>query len=163
MKKKKLSKPILNLLFFVLLGVGFFIMWNKQMPFDTKSEKAAEEPVQKTGTIYSMDPLVVELAGRYLNVSKVEEGKRPQIGTRKRYLRIAIDLELENEMAVTEVEEQLDQIRDTLLEIISSKKVRDIENVEGKTALGNEIADKLNIIFEKHVVTNVFFEEFIIQ
>ena len=99
-----------------------------------------------------MEPLVVELAGRYLNVTKVEEGKRPQIGTRKRYLRIAIDLELENERAVTELEKQLDQIRNAIPEIVSSKKVKDIENAEGKTALGKEISDKLNIIFKKHAV-----------
>jgi len=97
-------------------------MWGKQMPFDTKTKKAAdEEAVQKTGTVYSLEPLVVELAGRYLNVTKVEEGKRPQIGTRKKYLKIAVDLELNNETAVKNLEKQLDQIRNAIREIASSK------------------------------------------
>jgi flagellar basal body-associated protein FliL len=164
MKKKTLSRPVLSFLFFVILGVAFFIMWGKQMPFDAKTKKAADEKaVQKTGTIYSLEPLVVELAGRYLNVTKVEEGKRPQIGTRKKYLIIAVDLELKNEIAVKNLEKQLDQVRDAIREIASSKKVKDIENIEGKTALSNEIADKLNIILQEHTVTNAFFAEFIIQ
>jgi flagellar basal body-associated protein FliL len=164
MKKKTLSKPVATFLFFVILGVAFFVMWGKQMPFDAKTKKVGEEKSTKdTGTVYSLEPFVVELAGRYLNVTKVEEGKRPQIGTRKKYLRIAVDLELKNDMAVIELEKQLDQIRNIIPEIVSLKKVKDIENVEGKTALGNEIADQLNIILKEHAVTNVFFAEFIIQ
>lgn len=164
MKKKTLPRPVLSFLFFVILGVAFFIMWGRQMPFEAKTKKAADEKAaQKTGTVYSLEPLVVELAGRYLNVTKVEEGKRPQIGTRKKYLRIGVDLELKDETAAKELEKQLDQIRDAIREIASSKKVKDIENVEGKTALSHEIADKLNIILQKHIVTNAFFSEFIIQ
>lgn len=164
MKKKTLPKPVLIFLFFAILGVAFFINWGKQMPFDTKTKKAVDENVVlKTGTVYSLEPLVVELAGRYLNVTKVEEGKRPQIGTRKKYLSIAVDLELKNEMAVKELEQQLDQVRDAIREIASSKKVKDIENVEGKTAFSNEIVNKLNRILQEDTITNVFFAEFIIQ
>ncbi len=164
MKKKTLPKPVLIFLFFAILGVAFFIMWGKQMPFDTKTKKAVDENVVlKTGTVYSLEPLVVELAGRYLNVTKVEEGKRPQIGTRKKYLSIAVDLELKNEMAVKELEQQLDRIRDAIREIASSKKVKDIENVEGKTAFSTEIVNKLNRILQEDTITNVFFAEFIIQ
>ena len=164
MKKKTLPKPVLIFLFFAILGVAFFINWGKQMPFDTKTKKAADEKaVQQTGTVYPLEPLVVELAGRYLNVTKVEEGKRPQIGTKKKYLSIAVDLELKNEMAVKELEKQLDQVRDAIREIASSKKVKDIENVEGKTAFSKEIVNKLNRILQEDTITNVFFAEFIIQ
>jgi flagellar basal body-associated protein FliL len=164
MKKKTLPRPVLSFLFFVILGVAFFIMWGKQMPFDTKAKKTADKKaVQNTGTVYSLEPLVVELAGRYLNVTKVEEGKRPQIGTRKKYLKIAVDLELKDEMAVKNLEKQLDQIRDAIREITSSKKVKDIENVEGKTALSDEIVYKLNRILQEDTITNAFFAEFIMQ
>jgi flagellar basal body-associated protein FliL len=76
---------------------------------------------------------------------------------------MAVDLELANEKAVEDLEQQLDQIRVAISEIASSKEVKDIENAEGKAALAKEIVSKLNGILQEDMVTDIFFEEFIIH
>ncbi len=164
MPKKTPPKSALYILFFIIMGLAFFIMWGRQLPFDSKVKKdTAEKAVQKVGPVYSLEPLVEELAGRYLKVTKAEEGKRPRIGSGKKYLKIALDLELKDENTAEELGQRLAQIRAAVLEIVSSKKVTDIEGVEGKKALSDEIAGQLNRILQEDIVTDVFFAEFIIQ
>jgi len=144
--------------------MAFFVMWGRELPFESKTTNDTDEKVvTEAGPVYSLEPLAVELAGRYLKVTKVEEGKRPKIGTRKRYLSMAVDLVLANEKAVEDLEKQLDQVRLAIAEIASSKEVKDIENAEGKAALGKEIVAKLNGILQKEMVTDIFFSEFIIR
>ena len=162
MQKKPLPKAVLHLLLFILLGVVFFVMWGKGFQSDSRTEKSAtENTVKKIGPLYSLEPVVVELAGRYLSVTKVEEGKRPHIGTGKRYLRIALDLELKNEKTIQELEKNLPRVKEAFSQIASSKTVKSIESIEGKTAFRNEIIGKLNSIFQEDLITNVFFVVFI--
>lgn len=164
MQKKTVPKSVRNFLFFVVLGLAFFVMWGRQFQFDSKiKNKADENAVQKTGPICSLEPFVVELAGRYLKVNKVEEGRPPYVGTRKRYLSAAIDLELRDEKALEVFETRRDEIRVVVSQIACSKNVKDVEIAKGKTALGNEIATKINSILGEDIVTKVFFAEFIIH
>ena len=47
--------------------------------------------------------------------------------------------------------------------ILPSKQFDDIASMEGKIALRDEIMAKLNSLFAKNVVTNIFFTEFVVQ
>ena len=162
MPKKTFPKPFLNLLFFILLALVFFATWGKEFSFDSWTKKTADEPpVQETTPRYSLEPLVVELAGRYLKVTKREE-KRPQLGTRKKYLRIAVDIEVKDETVKKELEKKLSQIKDAVSEIVSAKRVKDIETAEGKTALSDEMVRELNRILQREGVTQILYREFII-
>jgi len=164
MQKKTVPKSVRNFLFFVVLGLAFFVMWGRQFQSDSKIKNSADEnTVQKTGPIYSLEPFVVELSGRYLKVNKFEEGKPPYVSTGKRYLSAVVDLELRDEKALEVLERRRDEIRIAVSEIASSKNVKDIENAKGKTALGNEMAARINSILEEDVVIKVFFAEFIIH
>lgn len=124
---------------------------------------AKEKSAQRTGPVYSLEPLVVELAGRYLKVSRGEEGRQPLISTRKKYLCIVVDLELKDEKAIIAVKKRLPQIRDAISEKASSKTVKDIEKIDGKKVLSDEIFIKLNRILREDIVTDVFFSEFTVQ
>ncbi len=164
MQKKTLPKSVLNVMFFIIMGLVFCVMWGKELPFDAMLKKGAEEKaVQKKVSEYSLEPIVVELAGRYLKVDKAEEGTRPHVGTRNKYLKIAIGFELKNETAAKELENRLIQVRDAVTELASSKKFQDIETVEGKAALGDEIVVKLNSILQEDSINKAFFAEFIVH
>lgn len=164
MPKKTTSNPVLTFLFFALIGVAFFILWGKQFNFDFRTEKdVANEAVQETGEIYSLEPIVVELAGRYLKVEENENEGPPRIGTGKKYLRLTVDLELKNKTMRENLEKKLPQIRGAVSEIASSKNARDIETAKGKTSLQAEIAGRLNSILGEEGVRKVFFADFIIQ
>ena len=47
--------------------------------------------------------------------------------------------------------------------ILPSKRFEDIASMEGKTALRDEIIEKLNSLFPKAVITDIFFTEFVVQ
>jgi len=164
MARKTTSNPVLTFLFFALIGGAFFILWGKQFNFDFETEKElANEAVQETGEIYSLEPIVVELAGRYLKVEENENEGPPRIGTRKKYLGVTVNLELKNETMREDLEKKLPQIRDAVSEIVSSQKARDIKTAKGKDSLQVEIADRLNSILGEKGVSKVFFADFIIQ
>ena len=164
MPRKTTSNSALTFLFLALIGVAFFILWGKQFNFNFETEKdAANEAVQETGEIYSLEHIVVELAGRYLKVEENENEGPPRIGTGKKYLRITVDLELKNKTMREDLEKQLPQIRGAVSEIASSKNARDIETTKGKTSFQDEIAGRLNSILGEEGVSKVFFADFIIQ
>ncbi len=160
MPRKILLKSIPTLLFFVLIGVAFFFLWSKQSNFDSGTGKKL---VEKNQSEYTLDAFVVKLAGKYLAVSNVDNGRPPWIGTKNKYLKMVFVLKLKAENIVGELEKKLPQIRVTISDTTSGKSVKDIETVEGKVALQSEIVGKINRILEKEGVCEVLITEFIIQ
>ena len=161
MPRKTPAKPFLTFLVFVLIGLAFFFLWSRQFPFDPQGGKTQDhEMLPEAGLIYSLEPIVTELAGRYLMVAENEKGKDPKIGTRKKQLFLAVDLEVETETMREELEKQLPQIKAAITGIAAEKNAKEMETVEGKAVLRAEIVIKLNRILEKSVVNEVFFREF---
>ncbi len=164
MENKTLKRPVLTVLLFFIIGLAFYVMWDREFPFTSKDpDRSAEKSEQTTGPMYSLQPLVVELSGTYINVIPAEEGGQPRLGTRKKYLWLTIDLELRDKGAVSFLKKKKDLIIPAVTSAASSKKAKDIETVEGKTALGNEIAEKLNESLQQECVVRVHFKDFVIQ
>lgn len=164
MPRKTPSRPVLTVIFFVLIGVAFFMLWNSQLRLDPQVEKHMDhEAVQETVSIYPLEPVVVELAGRYLMVTNKEEADRPRIGVRKKYLRVGVDLLIKDENMSDDIKKNLPRIRAAVSEIISTKNAKEMETSEGKTALQVEITDRLNTILQKEVINKVFFGDFVIH
>ncbi len=97
--------------------------------------------------MYSLDSFVVNLA---------EEGSN-------RYLRVTMGFELDNEILKTEIEQRLPQIRNAMLMILPSKKVAELNTVDGKIALRDNIMQEINEFLTTGEVTNIYFTEFVIQ
>jgi flagellar FliL protein len=154
-----MSNKILYLLVSVVLvliiglAAAFFMMWNKLSSLDmsanlTADAQAAQQQGQNgMGPIYSLDTFIVNLA---------DDG-------RSRYLRVTMDLELFSAADEGALDDRLPQVRDSILMILPSKQFEDIASMEGKTALRNEIITKLNGMFNKNLVSNIFFTEFVVQ
>ena len=140
-------------LFMAVAGAGFYILWQK-MPGSSAnsvmtSESATEKepPSKGLGPIYSINPFVINLAG----------------SGGKRFLRVKMALELKGQRTFEQVHAQLPRVKDTLLTILSAKKFQDINTVEGKSDLRTEIAAKMDTLFSKGAVTNVYLTEFVIE
>ena len=140
------------------LGGGLFMMWNKLSAMETRSQSAAENaeqgdqdssvPVEKLlGPIFSLDTFIVNLA---------DEGG-------KRYLRMTIDLELDSEELESEVKKRLPQVRDSILTILPTKRFDDISTAKGKTALRDQMLERINGLVARGKVTNIYFKEFVVQ
>lgn len=141
------------LLIVVAMGGGFFMMWNKMSSMnvvnseEVENETEVEEDVETMGPTKKLETFIVNLA---------DKG-----GTR--YLRVSMDLELENEEAVKVVEKRLPKIRDAILMILPTKKYEDIGTVEGKSVLRNEMLTKLNELMKPEEIRNIYFTEFVVQ
>ena len=81
----------------------------------------------------------------------------------KRYLKISIEIEVKGKDPEKLVEKDMPMIKDALIMLLSSKTYDDLSTLEKKYKLKLEIAQRLNQIFGKPLVTNVFFTQFLIQ
>jgi len=155
MSNKLLILLIGVLLVFMLgMGGGLFMMWNKLAELSVQgaanagtNPAAGASPEQPLGPIYSLETFIVNLADKGGN----------------RYLRVTMDFELGNAELQGEVEKRLPQIRDSILMILPSKRFEDISSVEGKTALRDEILEKLNSLLTLGKISNIYFKEFVVQ
>ena len=147
MTRKKLIIFIIIPLIFVSVGAVFFVVWNKTSFFSSQTEKVPENNSEVIRSVYSLDTFIVNLA---------DKGGR-------RFLRVTMDLELKDESLAGEIDKRLSQIRDSILMIIPTKRFEDINSVEGKIALSDEIMTKLNFFLKEESITNIYFVEFVIQ
>jgi flagellar FliL protein len=81
----------------------------------------------------------------------------------KRYLKIAIQLELTNQQASQELNKRNVEVRDMLLMILSSKEYSDIGTASGKMVLKRELATRLNKMLKDGQVKEIYFTEFLVQ
>jgi flagellar FliL protein len=81
----------------------------------------------------------------------------------KRYLKLTLSLELENEKLKEEVDNRLPRLQDGILVLLSTKSFADISTLEGKRRLRMEIINRINAILKTGKVKSVFFSEFVIQ
>jgi flagellar FliL protein len=75
----------------------------------------------------------------------------------KRYLKLTLSLELNNEQAKPEVDTRLPQVRDAVLLLLSSLTFDDIRTVEGKMRLRQQIISRCNTFLATGQVTGCIF------
>ncbi len=151
-KSKLLLIVIIGVLLLALIGVGGIIVFK----FVT-AEKNGEETVAETteekkdpsklGAVVALDPFIVNLTG--------ESGKR--------YLKVTIQVELNDEKVGEELTNKMPQIKDSIITVLSSKVTGDLLTIEGKFKLKEEILTRINRILTMGVVKNVYYVEFVIQ
>ena len=163
-KKGGLLKWIILLLLLIILGAGGFFGYKyffagtdnatkaeegtSSQGEEAAQEEQAEEPAEQGPTeMYSLPPFVVNLAD--------------PLG--RRYLKVAIDVEVINKTVANEIDKNLPRVKDTLLLLLSSKTFADLDSMEEKIELKNEIVQRLNQILGKGKVVNVYFTEFVAQ
>ncbi len=154
-KKILIVLVLVGILVFGMFGAGFYIIWNKvssmgqRMPpaVAQKAGTDAKAAANTTGPMYSLETFIVNLAE--------ENGNR--------YLRVTMDLEMSDESVREEIKARLPQIRNALLMILPSKRIRDISTSQGKDALRQQIIDAINQLLPKGKIRNVYFTEFVIQ
>jgi len=151
-KKLMLVIIIVSVVFMGIMGAGFYVLWNKVAPPDPEAQidldqSEENKDADKIRPVHSLSTFVVNLADR----------------GGSRFLITTLDLELTDEAAVEEVKQRLPQIKNAVLMIIPSKTSKEIKTIEGKTAMRDEIMEKLNSFLKNGSVTNIYFTEFVIQ
>lgn len=151
---KKKKSPLLFIIIGVavlLLGGGGFVAYTmffkSPAPAPDAAAPEAAKPAASFGKVYKLDTFVVNLS---------DPGG-------KRYLKTRIELEFINPEVEEELNGRLPQIRDVVLLLLSSKTLEDVQGVEGKIALRNELLMRINQILKTGKLKNLYFTEFIVQ
>jgi flagellar FliL protein len=140
--KGKLKKIImLTLVAIVLLGGGGFAY----LAFFDEPAPAKKEHAEKA--IMGLEPFLVNLADK----------------DARRYLKVKIDLEVDNEKVAKELEKSMPRIRDQLIFLLSSKSYQDIATPDGKHQLKKEILERLAATPHGKKISGAFFTEFVAQ
>ena len=154
MSKKGLIILIICFLVIAMaVGAGLFLFWGKVSGIGSETVETNGKVLEKKDakimikSLLSLETFVVNLA---------DPGG-------KRYLRVSIALEIDDKDFVEEAKKAIPQMRDKILMILPAKKFSDIRTSSGKDALRDEIIAQLNPLLEKSKITNLYFQEFVVQ
>ena len=169
-KKKKLIIIGAAVAVAIILGAVVFMMMGKgdkkeagKEGAETKTEAAAgggghgaAAPAGKEGAagaagaatnIFPLDPFIVNIYD----------------GQELRYLKVKIEMEMASPAVKAEVEARLAPIKDAILVLLSSKTMQDIQDVQGKNQLKEEIMAAVNKNIPPGKIAKIYFTDFVVQ
>lgn len=155
-KVSKLMMPLFVVLNFTVLGVGSFMTYKATLGWVRPSvrEPAAIEQLKeeretegvRESVLYTMPTFTVNLEGQP-----------------RRIIRVSLTLEMLDKDGFEEVVRNSPAARDSIVRILNSKTYDDIETIQGKLFLKDQIAVTLNKSLEEGVVKDVYFGDFLVQ
>lgn len=137
------------------LGVGAFMVFSTTIGYTPPSQKDAEltreiaafeEKLKQGPVMYTLDTFNTNLSG-----------------VPRRLIRVEMNLEMLNEEGFEEVFKLGAGSRDAIVRILNAKQFDDVESVQGKLQLKNEIITQINGYLDKGVVKNVYFSNFVVE
>jgi flagellar FliL protein len=84
-------------------------------------------------------------------------------GQELRYLKVKVELEMVGPAVKGEIEGRLAPIRDSILILLSAKTLQDIQDVQGKNNLKDEILGAINKNIPPGKIAKVYFTDFVVQ
>jgi|WetSurMetagenome_2_1015567.scaffolds.fasta_scaffold76129_1 flagellar protein FliL len=146
--KRSLKKIlIMGVLGLLLVGGGLvaYVMFTDDPPVG--KEAHASQAASKNVVNMPLEPFLVNLADK----------------ESRRYLKLKVELEVNNEETAKELEKSMPRIRDTLILLLSNKTYLDLASYQGKQQLKQEIKQKVTSLPGGNKISDVFFTEFVAQ
>jgi len=151
----------------IILGAVVFMMMGKGDKKETKKEGAeaqteakAEGKAEGGGhgaaaggkegaatNIYPLEPFIVNIYD----------------GQELRYLKVRVELEMVGQGVKPELEARLAPIRDAILVLLSTKTLQEVQDIQGKTQLKDEILGAVNKHIPPGKIAKVYFTDFVVQ
>jgi flagellar FliL protein len=166
--KKPLNLVLIGQLVFAVINLGmvgigaYFIYastlgWRApqitEQQLAEQHEKEVRESSQQVGPlVYTMDKFTVNLAGDPLRDPR-------------RTIQLEVNLDMLNKEGFEEVinNDLRAKARDKIIQILGNKSYAEVETIQGKLFLKDQIAMELNSILDKGVVKDVYFTNFVVQ
>lgn len=108
---------------------------------------AAGGATSPAANIFPLDPFIVNIYD----------------GQELRYLKVKVELEMISPAIKSEIEGRLAPIRDSILILLSAKTLQDIQDVQGKNSLKEEILGAINKNIPPGKIAKVYFTDFVVQ
>ncbi len=138
---------------FVIIGVaivaaalavaGTLLFTGESKGSSPKAEKVSPE----TMAMFSLEPFIVNIYD----------------GQDLRYLKLRVEMELSDVEAKTELTARQAQIRDAILSILTTKTFQDLQYLQGKNQLKQEIMAAVTKIVTPGKVKQIYFTDFVVQ
>ena len=155
-KRSSLKLIIIGVLV-IILGAGGYLGWDlfikgnkvkEQISEETRPQKNKKEKEEAVVT-YPLDTFIVNLMDKS--------------GSGKRYLKVAIILEIGKQEQTMILDKYKAQLTDTILILLSSKSFNEISTMEGKLGLKRALLSRINQILGDVVARRIYFKEFVVQ
>lgn len=151
-KSKLLLFVIIGLGTIVLAGGGFFAYstFFASKPTAITDDLAAgktSDPQKIIGETMAMSPFIVNLAD--------PKGKR--------YLKVTIEIEFEDQTALERAQKATPKLRDTVIMMLTSLAFEDVMTPEGKVRIRDELLERFNQALKPDRINNIYFTEFVVQ
>ena len=137
-------------------GAMFFLGGSEKEPEAAKAEAKAEggHGEAKDGggavgvsSIYPMEPFIVNIYD----------------GQELRYLKLKVEFEMQNAIVKTELEAKLAPLRDAILILLTTKTMQEIQDLQGKNQLREQILAAVEKVVPPGKVIKVYFTDFVVQ
>lgn len=147
-RKLSLKKILILAVLGLVLTAGGLVAYIVMVDEPSSGQEAhAGQNAAKHRVNMPLDPFLVNLADKET----------------RRYLKLKVELEVEDEAAVKELQNSLPRIRDTLILLLSSKTYLDLSSLEGKQQLKEDIKKKVTALPGGKKVSDVYFTDFVAQ
>jgi flagellar FliL protein len=112
------------------------------------TKKADEAKKKEPPTIYPLEPFIVNISD----------------GQNIRYLKLKVELDVTaGEEAKAELDRYLAPLRDSILVLLTSKTLQDVQDLPGKNRLREEILATASKILPPGKIHRVYFTDFVVQ
>ncbi len=145
-KKKFILFGLVGILVLAIAGGVAFFFLGKKGEKKGKEKKKEEVKVEKRFFV-TLDPLVVNL----LDPSG------------KRYIQIQIALQVKSPKDKEEIENNLPIIRDTMIDVLSSKTPDDVLEPDSKEKIKKELLEKLNEALGADIIENIYIIQYLVE
>lgn len=151
----KILSIALVVLNFAVVGGGAYLAYLGTLGHERKSvsdnELNAEinelrAKLQTKPVVYSMDTFNTNLEG-----------------LPRRFIRLELAVEMYDQEGFEELVTMGGEAQDAIMRIVNSKRLAQIDHVQGKLQLKTEVVAKLNDLMSRGVVKNVYFTKFQVQ
>lgn len=138
-----------------VLGFGLYLVYMSTLGVTSKatSEEKAERDLASFEETLRGNPVLYTMPAFNTNLD----------GVPRRLIRVDLSLEMMDEEGYEEVIGIAPEARDSIMRILNGKSFDEVETVQGKLHLKNQIIAQLNTELKKGVVKNVYFNELVVQ
>lgn len=152
---KKILGIVFVVLNFAVIGTGAYATYAATLGYVPKvaSEKELSESFEKMRAQLQAEPIMYTMETFNTNLN----------GLPRQFIRLEVNIEMYSQEGFEELFHQDAQARDAVMRILNGKKLEDLEPVQGKLRLKNEISARLNDLLHRGVVKNVYFTKFQVQ
>lgn len=112
-----------------------------------KGGEAGGKDGAAASNIYPLEPFIVNIYD----------------GQELRYLKVKVEMEMVGAGVKAEIDARLAPIRDAILVLLSAKTLQDVQDVQGKNQLKDEILGAINKVLPPGKIAKIYFTDFVVQ